>query len=457
MVELRISEEDFQRIRGHLDRASPDEDGGFAVIGAVQLSNGEYALTVREVLLPQPHDWLDKGEHWLTPTTEYINRAVMRADFLHAGVLVFHSHPHPHHPADFSAIDRRSTKLLFANLAQLLPGAPLSSLVFTPNSFAGVAQINGGTARVRKMTRLGPRIRTDDASGGEEGPGEPVRSSSVHDRQVRALGPNAQRRIKEARVVVVGAGGTGSAVLEQLARLGVEHVTVIDDDHLDETNVSRVYGSTLEDALAGRSKVEVARDHYLRIQPNARIDAINASIVDPRLQRELTDATIIFGCTDTDSSRAVLNDIAYQCFVPVLDTGCKVDIHQLQLRGMLGRVRYLRPGLPCLWCTGTIDGRRVLHETLSPEERESLAASGYGSNLGPQPMLIQLTSTVASLAVNEFLRLVAEAGRPHDGAYLMLDLNEPSIQHLSARIDPECRCQQTLGRGHVLAGPLPAR
>lgn len=453
MVELRISHEDFQRIRDHLDRASPDEDGGFAIVGAVQLAAGEYALTVRELMLPQSHDWLDKGEHWLTPTTDYINRAVMRADYLNAGVLVFHSHPHPDHPADFSAIDRRSTKILFANLSQLLPGAPLASLVLTPSSFAGVAQINGENHTVREMRRLGPRVITEMAASEESGPTDV--HSSVHDRQVRALGPGAQQLLKHARVVIVGAGGTGSAVLEQLARLGIEHITIIDDDKLDESNVSRVYGSTLEDAKQGRSKVDITRDHYKRILPSARVKAFEASVLEPRLQRELVNATIIIGCTDTDSSRAVLNDIAYQCFVPVLDTGCKVDIHQGKLRSILGRVRYLRPGLPCLWCTGTIDGRRVLHETLSPEERERLAASGYGSNIGPQPMLIQLTSTVASLAVNEFLRLIAEAGRPHDGSYLMLDLNEASIQHISARIDPKCRCQQTLGRGHVLAGAIP--
>ena len=77
------------------------------------------------------------------------------------------------------------------------------------------------------------------------------------------LAPTGSSSFQELRVGVVGCGGTGSAVLEQLTRLGVGSLTFADDDVVTPTNVTRIYGSTLDDV--DRPKVDVLRDHLARI------------------------------------------------------------------------------------------------------------------------------------------------------------------------------------------------
>ena len=62
--------------------------------------------------------------------------------------------------------------------------------------------------------------------------------------------------VNGVRVGVVGAGGTGSAVIEQLARLGVGELVIFDDDTIDETNLTRIHGATVADV--GRAKAELA-------------------------------------------------------------------------------------------------------------------------------------------------------------------------------------------------------
>src|SRR6266404_5225176 len=110
-MELRISGEDWATLKNHLNAVAPDEEGGFAAI-SLSSDGRKPVLLVRELILPEPGDWSHQGAHWLTPRTSYINRAAVRAEYLNCGLMVFHSHPDPHHPAGLSPIDVASTELL---------------------------------------------------------------------------------------------------------------------------------------------------------------------------------------------------------------------------------------------------------------------------------------------------------------------------------------------------------
>src|SRR5206468_1741580 len=87
------------------------------------------------------------------------------------------------------------------------------------------------------------------------------------DRQVRAFGAAGQDRLREMRVGIVGLGGTGSIVLEQLAHLGVRRFLLMDPDFVERTNLNRLVGSTESDV--GKSKVEVATAYAKRINSSA--------------------------------------------------------------------------------------------------------------------------------------------------------------------------------------------
>lgn len=449
MVAIRIQQETYDTLTGHLMAAAPEETGTLALLGACHGEGPIPDLVVRELLPPESDEWEGKGEDWLTPTTSYLNRAAVAADRLHLGVAFIHSHPNPNHPAGLSAVDRHSTRKMFSNMGDVLGRVPLASLVFTSKSFAGVAIIGGGArypARVDRLKLIGGRLHTVWASDSV-----PESLSShypdVYSRQILAFGEAGQAVLSKLNVAIVGAGGTGSAIAEQLVRLGVQHLTLIDDDVLEASNLSRVYGATSSDVRRSRMKVDVVARHLKKISPEGEFRAIGKSVLEPAVQSHLGDADFVFGCTDTDGSRAALNDLALRSFVPVIDTGCRIDVRNGGIRGVYGRVRYLRPGLPCLWCTGTIDGRRVLQESLSPEERERLAASGYGSGIGPQPSVIHLTTLVASLAVSEFLSIAVGAGPPSDGSWLSVSLTEPFLRRVISRVDPTCRCHDIIGLG----------
>jgi len=449
MSAIRIQGETLSMLRDHLRSAAPEETGAFALIGSVRAAREDADLIVRGLVLPGPEDWEAKGEDWLTPSTAYVNRAAVAADRLGLGLAFIHSHPGLGHPARLSSIDEVSTKRLFANLRTILGPVPLASLVFTPVSFAGVVSPGppgSATRRVGELKVVGNRLATSSAADAPTS----VRGESAfagHDRQVLALGEAGQRVLGRLTVGIIGAGGTGSAVAEQLVRMGVRKVILIDDDRLVPSNVSRVYGSTPNQGRRKRLKVDVLSRHLKKIAPGIQIESHVRSVNDPEMQSVLVDADVVFGCTDTDGSRASLNDLAYRYFVPVIDLGCRIEVTDGIVRGMYGRVRYLRPGLPCLWCTSTIDGTRILQESMSPAERKRLAASGYGSGLGPQPSVIHLTTLVSSLGVAELLSIVTGLGSEHDGTWLSVSLMDPFLRRVLSQSDPSCRCQSLLGLG----------
>src|SRR5437764_724690 len=79
-----------------------------------------------------------------------------------------------------------------------------------------------------------------------------------YDRQIRVFGSSIQRQLRSLRIAVVGVGGTGSIIAQELAHLGVADFLFLDPDTVAETNLNRLAGATRNDL--GRLKVGVARD-----------------------------------------------------------------------------------------------------------------------------------------------------------------------------------------------------
>ncbi|MFN8052786.1 MAG: ThiF family adenylyltransferase [Acidimicrobiales bacterium] len=125
-----------------------------------------------------------------------------------------------------------------------------------------------------------------------------------HDRDIRALGEAGARALASLRVGVVGVGGTGSAVVEMPAWLGVRDFVLVDPDNLERSNLSRVFGSSPTDV--GDAKVTVAAAAIRRIAPDARVRSVKGSVVDRVATLELADRDVVFGCTDDHLGRLVL-------------------------------------------------------------------------------------------------------------------------------------------------------
>ncbi len=233
-------------------------------------------------------------------------------------------------------------------------------------------------------------------------------------RQILAFGKNGQKKILQAKVGVVGLGGTGSLIVQMLAYLGVGDFLLIDDDIVEKSNLNRLVGASLKQARAKTPKIEVAKKVIHSINPKARIKAVFKNL---REQESLDCLSrlpgIIFGCVDNDSARLILTEVAAAYNKTLIDSAAEIiNRHDFQEFG--GRVIVACPGDFCLLCAGQIDLETARQELESPTEKIYRKKIGYGLGPGiPDPAVISLNGVIAGLAVTEFLMLVTGLRLPN--------------------------------------------
>ena len=225
------------------------------------------------------------------------------------------------------------------------------------------------------------------------------------DRQVRAFGPDVQRLLQELRVGIVGVGGTGSCVAEQLVRLGVGLVLIADGENFEATNVNRVYGSRVVDADI--PKVKLAERMVADVGLGTKIDVIPKPITFESVLSESRTCDVIFGCTDDESGRSLLTRFAVYYGIPVFDMGVKIHSESETIRSIQGRVTTLMPGTAWLNCRGRLLSERINAEgrrAVNPEAAAELEEEGCIPELeNLAPAVVPFTTAVAASAVGEFL------------------------------------------------------
>lgn len=270
----------------------------------------------------------------------------------------------------------------------------------------------------------------------------------VFDRQVRMLGVEGQRTLAALNVAVIGAGGTGSAVAGQLARLGVGRICLVDDDVVTAATPTRGHGIRLADV--GRPKVEVLGQHLREIGLGARVSAINAPLHHDAALKAIAHADVVFSCVDGHGARMILNRLAYAHLVPVVDLAVLVTPFIDGRVEIDERVTWIAPGTACLLCRGRLDPARAYAENLDPEARKRLGGEGYVVDVEtPQPAVVTLTSLIASLGTTELLLRLTGLGAPEPTEFIL----RPHIGELRRNQRPQrtgCFCAEPtfLGRGH---------
>jgi molybdopterin/thiamine biosynthesis adenylyltransferase len=270
------------------------------------------------------------------------------------------------------------------------------------------------------------------------------------DRQIRALTRDGQAALSALKVGVVGVGGLGSHVIQQLVHLGIGEVVAIDPDRVARSNLSRLVGATRLDAWLHRRKTRVARRLSRRVGGPTKVTEVSRSVVEEGAARQLLGCDVIVGCTDNQWSRTVLNAIAFQYYVPVLDLGVEI-----QPEGAIGgRVAWLGPGAACLWCLNILNAERVRVEQLPESLAEAERARGYIQGIDePAPAVVSINGVVASLAVTELLaRVTGFAGSDARPNLLLYRAADGVVRRTSPASKSACvTCSVS---GHLGAGDL---
>jgi len=422
------------------------ESGGVLLARLVRTPSGNIRLIARELLEVPDHAYERREAQELLVRSDGYVPALAAAEKASCVPIWFHTHPGSGSDPSPSRRDLAVNQSL-SDLFRLRTGSPFYAALITAVdhgavTFTGSLDDGHSTTPIDRLWIVGPRLvlsRAADVDTDEV--------LDLYDRNVRAFGGPVQQVLGNLRAAVVGCGGTGSAVAEQLVRLGVRELDLIDPDYLSESNVTRVYGSRLKDV--GKPKASVLAEHLTSIMPTAQINAVQSLITSEGTARLLLDADIVFGCTDDNAGRMVLSRLATYMMTPIIDCGVLLssDEHN-HLDGIHGRVTVLHPGQACLICRGRVDLARARSEMLTPEEHGRLVGEGYAQALpGNEPAVVAYTTAVAAAAVAELIERLTHYGVDPVPSEVLLRFHDREIS---------TNCQEPLDRHycHESAGKI---
>ncbi len=453
---LKIAQADLERLEAAVFADLPREAGAFALAGIAVHQGGTDILVRRIVLIPK-HLFRIQEAHRLEIAPEAINGLTALCEANGLGAVLIHSHPEniPYSPSDDFGEGR-----IFATLRASIPaGAPTASVLLYPGGVTGRVWLPGGSGPVplSEIIVLGRHLKRIRIAQGQPGTSQ---ADPIYDRQVRAFGTEGQALIAQSKVAIVGTGGTGSPAAEQLVRLGVLDLKLIDPQPSEDTNVTRMYGSFRRSWWGrrfsrARFKVDLVARHLKKINPRLSVSRIRKNVVLGSAARELMDRDIIFLCTDDHWGRSIVNQVAHQYLIPAINLGVRIASKDNQITAAVGVVDVLRPDLPCLWCTQFLRAERIAAESMPKNSRKSLEREGYVEGLDtPAPSVVSVTTAVAAMAVNLFLQQVTDfMGAAGDIARLNYDVMDGTVRRGRAMIPEKCICKKTRGFGDLKLMP----
>jgi hypothetical protein len=434
---LRISRFDYDALHNHLFPGDEDEHGAVLLAG-VSVAAGQVTLCVREVhLAKEGTDYVEGEVGYRALTPNFIHKLITRARDERLAYLAVHNHGSDWE-VGFSSIDLASHKRGYPALLQIAKGMPVGALVLGRNSIqADVWMPDGSRRSLDHAVVVGSTLVRLTPSPGKEA----ATTNDFYDRQIRMFGQAGQAKLANATVGVIGLGGIGSLVVEYLARLGVGHFVLVDDDRVEKSNLSRIVGASSSDAMCKVAKVTVAKRLILECNDRATVDLIEEDVAREKAARKLRNCDYLFLAADSMRARLVVNAIVNQYFIPGAQLGSKIrSDNSGELADVMSANRPLRPGHGCLWCNHLIDQYQLAQEAKSDEERR---AQAYGVE-EPNPSVISLNAISASHAVNDFLLDYLSIREERQRYFEHFHVLTGRQSLVAPRYDPECpECSPT--------------
>lgn len=226
------------------------------------------------------------------------------------------------------------------------------------------------------------------------------------------IGIEGQRKLLDARVLVIGLGGLGSPVTMYLAASGVGTLVLVDHDRVELTNLQRQIVHNSESL--GMPKVESARKTLAALNPEIKIETINHKLDETELARAVAAADAVVDASDNFATRFAVNRACVTARKPLI-SGAVV-----RFEGQVSVFRNDRNGSPCYAC---------LYRDTSAEEAELCSQFG---------VLAPAAGIIGTIQATETIKVLAGIGEPLDGRVLVLDVLNMEWRTIRLRRDPAC-------------------
>jgi hypothetical protein len=402
---LRLTGAQHRKLKAHLFSGDGKEAVALVLCGRLETGNRQ-VLTAREIH-PVPYAEC----HGRTPdrvcwSTSLLPKLLDKAAQEKLSLLKIHSHPGGY--AQFSDYDDAADRELFSAVCCWLGEDRChASTVMLPDGrmFGRMIQSDWQFTPLSLITIVGDDLHYWFA---DELAGPRIALPEFTRRHAQAFGAGTTQTLRQLSVAVVGCSGTGSPVIEQLVRLGVGRLVLIDPDRVEEKNLNRILNTTLGDAHASRFKVDVLAEAISKVGLATEVLPLAHNLYWPAVVKAVAECDAVFGCMDSVDGRHLLNRLATYYLVPYFDVGVKLEAdREGGLNQICGTVHYLQPDGSSLFSRGVYSLEQLRAADLKrvdPAAYQEQLRSKYIVGVAEErPAVASVNMLFASLAVNELL------------------------------------------------------
>jgi hypothetical protein len=378
------------------------------------------------------------------------------------GIVIFHAHDHAGLPG-LSRDDLQSADKLIPMFQKRVPTRPHGTVVVSRTHASGLVWLPG-VRKPQSLTKVrwfGSAIVDFDCRQQSTS----LETSDEYARQALLVGAEGQAKLHGARVAVIGAGGGGSHVIQQLAYAGVGEIVVIDPDVYQNSNRHRLVAGLRADL--GSPKVDIFHRLVKKIGLGGQVRRVRAAVPDVDAVEALRDCDVIVGCVDTLFARSDLQELASRYLVPYIDIGATIrSVPEASANDprivVAGNIFTFMPGSFCLWCCGFLTPEKIEAEQNGPTR-------GYFEKNRQEAQVVSFNGVLASQAVTEVLQILTGfrgislretdlklTGTSAFRGYKKFDGVSGALNEWGGVRRTDCpHCKNVLGAGDIVFSPVP--
>ncbi len=415
-VILRMTGKQKDTLFAHLFPADGREAVVLALCGRRGATDRHCLSVCRVVLIP--HAECDRREDSICWPTDLLAPLLEEAACRGMAVVKIHSHPGGYD--QFSSYDDVSDEEFFRAAESWCESSlPHGSVVVLPcgRMFGRTQREGNGFMPLAMISVAGESV---EYWFGQESDFVP----EFTDRHAQVLGDATVMTLRRLRAAVIGCSGTGSPTVEQLYRLGIGELVLVDPDAIGVENLNRILNSWDSDARQQRPKVEVLERAIHRAGLGTDVIPLARDLLEPHVVEQVALCDVIFGCVDSVFARHVLNKLASTYCIPYFDVGVGLKADgQGGISHISGAINYLQPDGSSLLSRGAYTLTAVQADALQRTdlaEHSKRATAGYiaGADVA-RPAVISVNMVFSGLAVLEFLNRLHSMREEPNGLFAM--------------------------------------
>lgn len=426
--QLKIQGQHYQALKDHLFPGDGKE--AVAVLLCGRHESADHTVLLSHQLLLIPHGECERTPHRVQWKTDRVLPFFELAEKHNFAILKIHSHPtgYPH----FSEVDDESDAQFFpAAFSWSETNSVHASLVMLPGGdiFGRVFQRDMSFVPLDKITIAGDEIKIWHPSSKEQ------ELDGFAKRTIQAFGEGTYGKLRHMKIGVVGCSGTGSPTVEQLVRLGVGTIVLIDPDQIEVKNLNRILNATRNDV--GKAKVDVLAAAIREMGLGTNVITFETNLYDSMAALlELITCDVIFGCMDSVDGRHLLSQLTNFYLVPYFDLGVRLQADgKGGIQTIVGSSNYIQPGMSSLLSRGLYSHQRLTAESMQrsdPESFQDLVKRKYIDNVDvDRPAVIPVNMLISSMGVMEMLNRIHgfKDEEPANYARVMVDYSGGCIDN----------------------------